>query len=1071
MPVTVLYPGESDLTWDAGLYATGSIGDTIFYDWNGNGTQDAGESGLPGVTVSLYDSSNTSIASVNTDANGIYLFDNLAADTYTVKVENGVPSGYALTSDPDATMDEQHTVILAANQIYLDADFGYQPSGNGSIGDTVFEDRDGDGVFNNLDSGIDGVMLELYFDVDGNGVLDEIDLLIATTETSGGGAYLFENLEPNLSYLIRVQDGSASGVDDYFATVYTLTTLSTVLSVLPATFIAQSDTVTTADFGYIAPDPAAISGYVFEDFDNDGLLNNDDIPLPDVTVFLYRLDDFGNRILVDQSETAGDGYYEFINLMPGNYVVVVASGDPDLPAGLATAVPENFVQFASGEVVENLDFPFVPLLSKAVDKSIAQPDEILTYTLSVNPPAAGPLADVTLSDPLPPGTTFVSASHGGTFTNGHVTWELGTVVSGSQGTLTTRPKLYAFRGGDTQSFWEYDQNTATWSTLADFGSAVGGGGALVFTGTDIFGLAGQSSPTFRRFNIYTSPDYIWNDRTALGSAAEVDEGGSLTHLNGSIYALVGNNTLSFQRYDIATDTWAAAADTPATVGRGGCLANDGTYVYALRGNNSDALWRYDPSADEWQTLASAPAHIGMAGSSPILGGAAMAHDRGNLYVLQGDGQTAFWRYHIATDTWSVTTVSGAPMSQPPYPVSQGGAMVLRSVRFYVFFGNGTAFGRYNIAENTWTMLPNAPATVMSGGALVTVGSVATRETEMIATPYAVRTDDIVTVKVSMSACGFCPSDTNLQPPALTVTATGGAGATLIDGPLPVPQNIPTATTRYYYYRYSVTAGTSDAPQSLTFSIPSSFTTGDIPSVYPSASANSVIVVPDFMLTVAVDDSFVDGTVTNAAQFFGAVPSAGGACYVLSDSTVCGDEESRLLRIDSSGVSDIGPVGTVNAGTLAWAPDLSRLYLTDGNLFGYLDINTGAFTAIGPIVLSTGSSDDQALEGVSGDLTAGAVQVTALAFASDGTLFAILRRSGAPDLLFQINPLTGRHVEDAFGSALDYRVILATSSREDIEGLAFHPSGTLFAVAANTGTSGDGDLLVTIPDPAAYASNV
>ncbi len=1071
MPVTLLYPGESDLTWDAGLYATGSIGDTIFYDWNGNGTQDPGESGLPGVTVNLYDSANELIASANTDANGFYLFDSLTAGTYRVEVGAGVPSGYTLTSDPDGVLDGMHTVTLTADQIYLAADFGYQPIGSGSIGDTVFEDRDDDGVFNNLDVGIDGVTLELYFDVDGNGVLDASDLLIATTVTSDGGTYLFDKLDPNLDYLVRVQDGSASGVDDYFTTVYTLTTLSALLSVTPSDFLAQGGTVTTADFGYLAPEPATISGYVFEDLDNDGLLNNDDIPLPDVTVYLYQLDDLGNRVLVDQRETDGNGYYEFAGLMPGNYVVVVASGDPDLPAGQATALPEYFVLLASGETVANLDFPFVPLLSKTVDKSVAQPKDTLAYTLVVNPPASGALQDVILSDPLPPGTTFVSASHGGVFANGSVSWELGSTVPGFQGTLTTRPKLYAFRGGETESFWEYDQNTATWSSLENFGSPVGGGGSLTFTGTDIFGLAGGASQTFRRFNIYTATEDTWIDRTALGAATEVDEGGALTHLNGMIYALSGNNTTTFRRYNIATDTWTAAADAPATVGRGGRLANDGTYVYALRGNNSDALWRYDPVADQWQTLAAAPAQIGMAGAAPTLGGAAMAHDRGNLYALRGDGTTAFWRYNIASDTWSSTTVSGAPMTQPPHPVSQGGAMVLRSVRFYVLFGNGSAFGRYNIAENTWTMLPSAPEAVMSGGALVTVGSVATRETEMIAAPYAVRTGDIITVTVSMSACGFCPSDTNLQPPALTVTAAGGASANLIDGPLPAPQNIPTATTRYYYYRYSVTAGTSDTPQSLTFSIPSSFTTGDLPSVYPSASANSVIVVPDFTLTVAVDESFVVGTVTNQAQFFGAVPSAGGACYVLSDSTSCGDGEARLLRIDSSGVTDIGLTGTDNAGALAWAPDASRLYTADGNLFGYLDINTGAFTAIGPIVLSAGSSDDQALEGEAGNLAADAVRVTALAFAPNGTLFAILRRDGAPDLLFQIDPLTGRHVEDAFGTDLDYRVILATSGREDIEALAFHPSGTLFAVAANTGTPGDGDLLVTIPDPAAAAGTV
>ena len=44
---------------------------------------------------------------------------------------------------------------------------------------------------------------------------------------------------------------------------------------------------------------------------------------------------------------------------------------------------------------------------------------------------------MSVSDPLPAGTSFVSATGGGTFSNGTVTWNLGTIAAGSADTALT----------------------------------------------------------------------------------------------------------------------------------------------------------------------------------------------------------------------------------------------------------------------------------------------------------------------------------------------------------------------------------------------------------------------------------------------------------------------------------------------------------------------------------------------------------------------------------------------------------------------------------------------------------
>jgi hypothetical protein len=65
----------------------GTIGDFVWDDVNGNGCQDAGEPGIPGVTVNLYAGCSPAgalIASTNTDSNGKYLFGNLCPGSYTV---------------------------------------------------------------------------------------------------------------------------------------------------------------------------------------------------------------------------------------------------------------------------------------------------------------------------------------------------------------------------------------------------------------------------------------------------------------------------------------------------------------------------------------------------------------------------------------------------------------------------------------------------------------------------------------------------------------------------------------------------------------------------------------------------------------------------------------------------------------------------------------------------------------------------------------------------------------------------------------------------------------------------
>ena len=194
------------------LNATAAIGDRVWIDANGDGIQDPGEAGLGGVTVTLYSDPDgngvydTVAGTTATDAAGNYIFDGLAPAAYVVKATR--PANYTQTGDPDGTLDNQTTdpIVLGPGDVYVNADFGYQPSSSSStIGDYVWLDANADSVQDGNEGGIPGVTVALFRD-DGDGVYEPgIDKVIATDITDENGLYLFPGL-PAGTYFVEVTD-------------------------------------------------------------------------------------------------------------------------------------------------------------------------------------------------------------------------------------------------------------------------------------------------------------------------------------------------------------------------------------------------------------------------------------------------------------------------------------------------------------------------------------------------------------------------------------------------------------------------------------------------------------------------------------------------------------------------------------------------------------------------------------------------------------------------------------------------------------------------------------------------
>lgn len=102
--------------WFGGVPAD-SVGGTIWDDANRNGTRDAGEAGIAGVSVTLSESGEEDRTATTGD-DGSYRFDGTSPGSYTLVAT--APAGFAYTQPVDGT----RTVTLTQGQPVAGADFG-----------------------------------------------------------------------------------------------------------------------------------------------------------------------------------------------------------------------------------------------------------------------------------------------------------------------------------------------------------------------------------------------------------------------------------------------------------------------------------------------------------------------------------------------------------------------------------------------------------------------------------------------------------------------------------------------------------------------------------------------------------------------------------------------------------------------------------------------------------------------------------------------------------------------------------------------------------------------------------
>ena len=519
-----LAPGEFNPDLDAGYIKPASLGDYVFNDKNRDGVQNAGDSPIPGVLVTLY-LNGSAVATTTTNASGLYSFTGLTPGAVNVyQVGFTPPANFSSTvanvgfggldSDADPITGLSQTLTLTSGENNTSVDAGYYPLTAG-LGDYVFEDKNANGTQDAGDVPIPGVLVTLY--ASGSAV--------GTTLTDGSGLYSFTGLTPGVFYTVGF--GKPAGFIPTLANVGDDTKdsdASPLTGLTGAYGLSANEFNPTVDAGFYKP--ASLGDYVFNDKNKDGVQNAGDTPIPGVVVTLYL-----NGSAVATTTTNGAGLYSFTGLTPGSSNNYVVGFTP--PTGFSTTNPLSGMDKA-------LDSDADLITGKSGSVTLTSGENNTTIDAGFYEPSAG-LGDYVFEDKNADGiqNTGDVAIPGVLVT----LFQNGSAVAT---TLTDGSGLYSFTGLTPGSANNYVVGFAKPAgfgpTLANVGDDAKNSDASVTTGkTQSVTLApGEFNPTLDAgfFRTASIGDYVFVDTDKSGTQTPGDK-----PLQGVIITLYQNGSV------------------------------------------------------------------------------------------------------------------------------------------------------------------------------------------------------------------------------------------------------------------------------------------------------------------------------------------------------------------------------------------------------------------------------------------------------------------------------------------------------------------------------------------------
>jgi hypothetical protein len=303
-------------------FFNGKVGGTVWHDVNGNGLQEAGEPGIEGVRINVYDGANALAGTTTSVANG-YDISGLSPGSFRVEVDaTTLPAGFAPTipfaGPPEIDSDGSPAFITlgALTPTARDIGFGYVGTCVGTIGDLVWYDRNQNGTQDAGEPGLASIRVGLV-KADGTPV--------ATTSTNTDGRYSFGALCAG-SYRVVIDPadlpaGFTPTIVQHKPAGVTLDSNGSPADVVLATDSSTDDTI---DLGYIAACSGKIGDRVWRDQNRNGLQDEGETGFAGVTINLRRRSD---NTIIQSDTTDAAGAYRFDGLCPGDYIIEMAPPD------------------------------------------------------------------------------------------------------------------------------------------------------------------------------------------------------------------------------------------------------------------------------------------------------------------------------------------------------------------------------------------------------------------------------------------------------------------------------------------------------------------------------------------------------------------------------------------------------------------------------------------------------------------------------------------------------------------------------------------------------------------------
>ena len=1054
-PAFIWVGGGGTVTTNFGIMLPGGvIQGTIFADDNQNGILDGGESGLPDVTITLFDLGADGTAGtaddgpsriVNTSATGTYIIEGLPDSNYLISVDD--PVGLVATST------EPRPVTISGGTTENE-DIGYATEKMAQIGDNVFQDLNGNGVYDNGEPGISGVTVTLYVDADEDGFLDASEVGSGITQvTSGAGIYNFLGLMPGF-YLVQATEPAqhiATGDTD------------------PLAFeVINGQVVETADFGFL-PVGGSIAGIVFDDADGDGTQGAGEEGLQGVLVTLTSDGPDGIPGTGDEIEketlTGLNGTYSFTFLPPGTYT---ASFETPEGTEATTQNPEE-VELGANES-ESLLTGFAPVTGSI--------DGFVFNDLNGNgikDSGDGGISGVTLNlfgpgtdgvfgtpDDVPVGTT-VSASNGGY-------WFTDVPIGAYRLDLveTTAPAGFNVTTMNDPSdlVVEADQVTTVLFGLKKIAKPKATIAGKVFedknkNGTldsGDFGFPNVKVQLFTQGADYkcgTADDQFRATRTTDASGAY-----SFGGLHPDTYCvLVDENTLPG---GVSNTT----GGNPATIAVPHGATVEANFGYATLGSKVDL--EIEKTADK-----DAVAVGGEVTFTITLRNSDDAHLAATDVVVKDYLPTGL-RY-----VWdSATTAQGIVFnpSQLSWTVEWIGVGQEIDLTLKALV---TKPGEFKNCAEVWDARQKDKDSTTGTERGTRFDAHAAREDDEDCHRIWTGTSAKIDLELEKRADKPYPSIGSAVTFTLDLTNKGTTDATGVMVTDYLPQGL-----SYVWDTATTGPGITFNPSKLTWTI-ASVSPGQTIQLSLKASVNQSGEWTNYAEVWDADQKDVDsqtgderGTPFNphatreddeaeASVWVGQPPATDALCYVIADNDGHGfDNRDVISKLTSQGrvESIIGRTGTLMIESMAFNPWTGQLYAADANELGVINVHTGRYTTIGEFGFGEGWLANGEYR------TRGLLDADGLAFdALTGDLWASSRKTGEPDLLFKVDPATGAHVPEAFGPGKDFISILTNNGLNDIDDIAIDPTnGVLYAINNEGGTN---SRLVTIDKQTGWITEI